>query len=157
MKHAARTNMSAAEVISALDSMPKERGSGFMSGRIVAWGTNRTYTRIDGDQFQVSRTAGMGSTVVASGKVVDEEGGGAAVFLTTTFGAWPLGTLLVVAVFLLVLAAYLVYLREYFNAVAAVIASGVSVFWYGMKFSGAWYLRSEISKHLDGIEWEPQQ
>ncbi len=148
--------MSAAEVISALDSMPKERGSGYMSGRIAAGAINRTYTRVDGDQFQVSRTAGMGSTVVASGKVADDDGGGSVVFLTTAFGAWPLGTLLVAAVFLLGLAMYLVYLREYFNAVAAVIASGTAIYWYRMKFWGASYLRSEISKYLGGVEWEPQ-
>ena len=149
--------MSAAEVISALDSMPKERGSGFMSGRIVAGAINRTYTRVDGDQFQVSRTAGMGSTVVASGKVAEDDDGGSVVFLTTTFGAWPLGTLLVVAVFLLALAIYLVHLQEYFNAVAAVIASGTAIYWYGMKYWGASYLRSEISKFLGGVKWEQQR
>ena len=36
MKHTARTTKSAAEVIGALDRMPKERGSDFYAGRMAA-------------------------------------------------------------------------------------------------------------------------
>ena len=134
--------------------MPKERGTDFFAGRITAGAVNRTYTRVDGDQFQVSRTAGMGSPVVVSGKVTDDESGGAKVYLTTTFGPWPLGTLLVAGIFLLALAVYLVYEQAYFNAAASLIASGAAVYWYGMKFWDARYLRSELSKCLGGVTWE---
>ena len=89
--------------------------------------------------------------------MADEKAGGAVVSLTTTFGAWPLGTLLVAGIFLLLVAMYLVYARQYFNAAASVIASGTAIYWYGLKFWGARYLRSEISKYLGGVEWEPEQ
>ena len=146
--------MSAAEVISALDRMPKERGSDFYAGRTVAGAVNRTYTRVDGNQFQVSRTAGMGSRVVVSGKAMDDDNGGAVVFLATTFGAWPLGTLLVAGIFLLALGVYLVYAREFFYAAYSALAAGACIFWYAMKFWDARYLRSQISEYLGGITWE---
>ena len=155
MKHTARTPMAAAEVIGAIDGMPKERGGDFYAGKMVAGAVNRTYTRVDGDRFQVSRTAGMGSPVVVSGKVTDDGNGGAVVSLTTTFGLWPLGTFLVVGILLLALGVYFVYAREFFYAATSAVASTVPFGWYRTKSWDARYLRSELSKYLGGISWVP--
>ena len=153
MKHIAKTTMTAAEVIGAIDSMPKERGSDFYAGRMAAGAVTRTYTRVDGYQFQVSRTAGMGSPVVVSGRVMDDERGGAVVYLTTTFGAWPLGTFLLVGIILLALGAYLVYAREFLHAAASMVASTVPFGWYRAKSRDSRYLRAELSERLGGISW----
>ena len=153
MKHAAKVSMTAAEAIGAIGSMPKERGTDFFAGRMVAGAVDRTYTRVDGNQFQVSRTAGMGLSAVVSGKVKDDENGGAVVLLSTTFGIWPLGVLIVAAVFLLALGAYIVYAREFFYAAASAFASGVSIFWYLINSWDARYLRSKVSDRLGGVAW----
>ncbi len=149
--------MSAADVISALDGMPKERGSGFMSGRIAASSVNRTYTRVDGDQFQVSKSAGMGSPVVVSGKVTDDDNGGAVVFTTTSFGLWPLGALLAAGMLLWAVGVYFLNARVFTAAATSFVLSGFPIGMFIGNLRDARFLRSEISKHLGGIEWEPQK
>ena len=153
MKHTARVAMTAAEAIGSIGDMPKERGTDFFAGRMAAGAVVRTYTRVDGNQFQVSRTAGMGISAVVSGKVTDDENGGAVVLLSTTFGIWPLGMLLVAAIFLLASGAYFAYAREFFYAFASVFASGVSIFWYWVNYWDARYLRSKVSDRLGGVDW----
>lgn len=95
----------------------------------------------------------MGLPVVVSGKVTDDESGGALVHLTTTFGAWPVGTLLVAGIILLALCAFFLHAREFFYAAASLIASGAAIYWYALKFWEARYLRSHLSECLGGIDW----
>ena len=157
MKHIVRCEMSAAEVIGALDGMPKERGSDFMAGRIAAASVNRTYTRVDGDQFQISKSAGMGSPVVVSGKVTDDESGGAVVFMTTSFGLWPLGAFIVAGIILWAAGVYFLNAGVFTVAATSFVLSGFPIGSFIGKLRDARFLRSEISKYLGGAEWEPQK
>ena len=88
MTYIARLNVSKADTIRRIDSMPKERGSDFLAGVIAGGAVNKTYTRVDGDQFQISRTAGMGPSVVCSG-TVSEQYGQSVITLRTTYGLIP--------------------------------------------------------------------
>jgi hypothetical protein len=88
MTYSARLNLSKADTIRLIDSMPKERGSDFFAGVIAGGAVIRTYTRVDGDQFQISRTAGMGPSVVCSGRV-SEQYGQSVITLRTSYGLVP--------------------------------------------------------------------
>lgn len=145
--------MSAADAIRAIDAMPKERGSDFAAGRHAAASVNRTYTRVDGNQFQVSTTAGMGSPVVVSGKVTDDESGNAMLFLSTSFGNVPLGPSFIAGFVVLAIGLYFANAGEYYLAAALVIMSGYVFNWFARKLREARYLRSEISRYLGGVDW----
>ena len=153
MKHTAKVAMTAAEAIRAIDGMPKERGTDFYAGRMTADSVNRTYTRVDGDQFQVSRTAGMGSPVVASGKISDDGNGGAIVALSTTFGFLPLGTMFFGGFVILAIGLYFANAGELYPAATCVIGSAFAFGTFVKKLWEARYLRSELSKYLGDIEW----
>ena len=135
--------------------MPKERGSDFLAGAIAGGAVNRTYTRVVGDQFQISRTAGMGPSVVCSG-TVSEQYGQSVITLRTTYGlvpvhVWPVLSLMALLAGVL---AFAFLGREL--AVLAWISIGVSVvlgsYWW-FKLWDAQFLRGELSKYLEGVRW----
>ena len=155
MTHIARLNISKAATIRLIDSMPKERGSDFLAGAIAGGAVNRTYTRVEGDQFQISRTAGMGPSVVCSG-TVSEQYGQSVITLRTTYGlvpvhVWPVLSLMALLAGVL---AFAFLGREL--AVLAWISIGVSVvlgsYWW-FKLWDAQFLRGELSKYLEGVRW----
>ena len=154
MKHRAKVAKTVAEAIRAIDSMPKERGTDFYAGRTVSRSVNRTYTRIDGDQFQVSRTAGMGSPVVVSGKIADDDSGNAVIFLSTSFGFLPLGSSLAAAFVVLAIGLYFLNAGKLYLAASFAILSAYAFSWFVGKFWEARYLRSKLSEHLGGVTWE---
>ena len=135
--------------------MPKERGSDFLAGAIAGGAVNRTYTRVDGDRFQISRTAGMGPSVVCSG-TVSEQYGQSVITLRTTYGLVPVHVWLdlsLVALLAAVLA--FVFLGLEF-AVLAWTLIGISIVLGGywcFKLWDAQFLRAVLSKHLEGVRW----
>lgn len=155
MTYIARLNISKADTIRRIDSMPKERGSDFLAGVIAGGAVNRTYTRVDGNQFQISRTAGMGPSVVCSG-TVSEQYGQSVITLRTTYGLVPVHLWLGLALMAL-LAAILVFatLGPEFT-VLAWTSIGFSIvlgaYWW-FKLWDAQYLRGELSKYLEGARW----
>lgn len=155
MTYIARLNISKAATLRLIDSMPKERGSDFLAGAIAGVAVNRTYTRVDGDQFQMSRTAGMGPSVVCSG-TVSEQYGQSVITLRTTYGLVPVHVWLALSLMAL-LAGVLAFAflgREL--AVLAWTSIGFSVvlggYWW-FKLWDAQFLRSELSKYLEGVRW----
>ncbi len=147
------TDLSKEEALEALDWMPKERGKGFMAGRMAGAGVNRTYTRVDGDRFQISRTAGMGLSVVCSG-VVGESHGKAVISLRVTCGVVPAGFWLLLGLGLLAGSAAYYSSDKTYEAVVCLGLSAVSLLFYWFKLWDAGYLREQLSACLGGIEWE---
>ncbi len=151
MKFRGYTELSKQEALKALDWMPRERDKGFMAGRMVGGAVNRTYTRVDGDRFQISRTAGMGSAV-CSGRV-SEANGVAVIDLLVTFGLVSAGFWLLLAMGLFFGAtAYYVY-GDLYMAVVALGLSVTSLIWYWFARWDARYLMSAVSERLGGVEW----
>ncbi len=155
MTYITRLSMSKAAVIRLIDSMPKERGTDFFAGTIVAGAVNRTYTRVDGDRFQISRTAGMGPSVVCSGQV-SEIHGQSVITLRTTYGLVPVHAWLALSLVALVAAATLIAIRGQELAASAWTAVGFSFVlacYWRFKLWDAKFLRSELSKYLEGARW----
>ena len=155
MTYIARLNIPKAAAIRLIESMPKERGSDFLAGAIAGGAINRTYTRVDGDRFQISRTAGMGPSVVCSGEV-SEQYGQSVITLRTTYGLVPVHVWLGLSLMVL-LGAVLVFVflgREF--ATLAWTSIGISFvlggYWW-FKLWDAQFLRGELSKYLDGATW----
>ncbi len=155
MTYIARLSMPKSAAIKLLDAMPKERGSDFLAGVIAGGVVNRTYTRVDGDRFQISRTAGMGSSVVCSGEISDQHGQ-SVVMLRTTYGMLPLQGWPALSLLALIGAVlfYMVFGRDL--AALAWGSAGVSVLSSGLWWFKLWdanFLRNELSKHLNGARW----
>lgn len=153
MKFVGYTNLSREEALEALDFMPKEREKSFMGGRMVGGAVNRTYTRVDGDRFQISRTAGMGPSAVCSG-VVNERNGTALISLRVSFGVVSAGFWLLLAVVLLSVSAACYLSDNHYWAAVSLGVSAVSFIWWRFRFWDASYLREQLSDCLGGVEWE---
>jgi hypothetical protein len=157
MTYIARLNLSKAATLQLINSMPKERGSDFLAGAIAGGTVNRTYTRVDGNRFQISRTAGMGPSVVCSGEV-SEQYGQSVITLQTTYGLVPVHVWLVLSIIAVVAAILLVAILGRGYAVFAWMLAGFSlvlgVYWL-FKLWDAQFLRSELSKYLKGARWSP--
>ena len=138
--------------LEALDWMPKERDKSFMAGRIIGGAVDRTYTRVDGDRFQISRTAGMGPSVVCGGRV-SEANGVAVIHLRVTFGVVSAGFWLLLAACLLLGATAYYFAGNTYMAVVLLGLSAVSFIWYRFWLWDAGYLRSALSEQLGGVEW----
>ena len=155
MTYIARLNISKADTIRLINSMPKERGSDFLAGAIAGGAVNRIYMRVEGDQFQISRTAGMGPSVVCSGSV-SEQYGQSVITLRTSYGLIPIHAWLGLSLTAL-FAAVLVFAsmgQEF--AVLAWTSFGMSIvfggYWW-LKLWDAQFLRGELSKCLEGARW----
>ena len=159
MTYIARLSISKAATIRLIDSMPKERGSDFLAGPIAGGAVNRTYTRVDGDRFQISRTAGMGPSVVCSGEV-SEQYGQSVITLRTTYGLVPVHVWLGLSLIALVAAVLSIAILGQGYAVLAWISVGISIvlgsYWW-FKLWDAQFLRSELSKYLEGARWSRSQ
>ena len=155
MTYIARLNISKADTIRLIDSMPKERGSDFLAGAIAGGAVNRTYTRVEGDQFQISRTAGMGPSVVCSGSV-SEQYGQSVITLRTTYGLIPIHTWLGLSLTALLAAVLVFALVGPEFSVLACSSIGMSIvlggYWW-FKLWDAQFLRGELSKYLEGARW----
>ena len=152
MEYRGYANMSRKDALEALDWMPKERDRSFMAGRMVGGAIDRTYTRVDGDRFQISRTAGMGPSVVVSGKVT-ESNSVAVIDIKVTFGLVSASFWVLLAVGLLLGALAYYFSANTYMAVVALGLSAVSFIWYWFVLWDAGYLRTQLSETLDGVEW----
>ena len=152
MKHSAETSLSVEEVLQAIDRMPKERGSDFMAGSVAGAAIDRTYTRVEGNRFQVSRTAGMGPSVVCSGEVSDEQGK-TVIYLSTTYGILPNAVWLVLGTLLSVVTAIVFARGNPLLAGSIAMASVASFSQFAVKLIDARYLRAEISKYVHRLSW----
>ena len=146
--------MSVDEVIEALDKMPKERKTDFVAGKLTPLSIARTYTRVDGKRFQVSRTAGYGSDVTCTG-VVTEAKGRTRISLLTTFGLFPNWLAYLGAVVCLGIAYIPLRDGDYFHTAVAVLAAIAFVSLVALRFSEARFLRKEVSKYLGDVPWAP--
>lgn len=158
MDYIARLNFAKADTIRRIDAMPKERGSDFLAGAIAGGAVNRTYTRVDGDRFQISRTAGMGPTVICSG-TVSEQYGQSVIMLRTTYGLILVHVWLGLSLIALLAAVLMFQTMEPEFAVLAWTSIGISVVFGGYWWFKLWdaqFIRSELSKHLEGAHW-PQK
>ena len=155
MIYIARLSISKAAAIQLIDSMPKERGSDFLAGPMAGAAVNRTYTRVDGDRFQISRTAGMGPSVVCSGEV-SEQYGQSVITLRTTYGLVPVHAWLGLSLVTLIVAVVLLTVTGPDHAVFAWTSIGIAFvlggYWW-FKHWDAHFLRSELSKYLPGAKW----
>ena len=155
MTYIARLSISKAATIRLIDSMPKERGSDFLAGAIAGGAVNRTYTRVDGDRFQISRTAGMGPSVVCSG-TVSEQYGQSVITLRTTYGLVPVHFWLGLSLVTLLAAVLTFAILGQEFAVLAWMSVGISIvlggYWW-FKLWDAQFLRGELSKYLEGANW----
>lgn len=155
MTYIARLSMSKSTVVRLIDSMPKERGSDFLAGVFVGRAVNRTYTRVDGDEFQISRTAGMGPSVVCSGKI-SEQYGQSVIILDTTYGVIPIQVWPALALAALIGAVMFIGLLGASYAETAWTMLGVSCLLGGLWWFKLWdakFLRGELSKYLEGARW----
>ena len=144
------------DVLHAIDQMPKERGSDFLAGVVAGWANGRTYTRVDGNRFQVSRSAGMGTFTVISGDV-SEEFSRTFITIFTTYGLVPVLTWLVTGICLSIGALALLFFGYFFYSLNVFLLSVAAFIWFFFKRSDAKYLRSEVSKRLGGLRWKPLQ
>ncbi|MDJ0710109.1 MAG: hypothetical protein QNJ14_06955 [Woeseiaceae bacterium] len=155
MTYMARMDCSKAAAIQLIDSMPKERGSDFLAGPIARGAVNRTYTRVDGDRFQISRTAGMGSSVVCSGDV-SEDYGRSVITLRFTYGLVPIYTWPILSLVALLAAVLLIAVLGNESAALAWALVGFSLVLVGYWWFKLWdarFLISELSKRLNGVRW----
>ncbi|NNL62177.1 MAG: hypothetical protein HKO69_00070 [Woeseiaceae bacterium] len=132
--------------------MPKERGSDFAAGPIAGASLHRTYTRVTGDQFQISQNAGMGGAPVGNGLVTVEYG---RTVVRVEFGyAYFPNTIFLVLSVLVFASLPLVYVRTgwFVTLLAGIVALG-----FGITFvrneAACRFILAELSKYLDSARW----
>ena len=143
---------SKASALAAIGKMPKERGSDFGAGRIAGASLHRTYTRINGDQFQISENAGMGGAPVGNG-LVTVEYGTTVVRVEFVYAFVPNRAFLVLSVLAL---ASLPLVYMWFGWFVTLLA-GIVALGFGMVFvrneAVCRFMLAELSKYLDSAHW----
>ncbi len=141
------------DALQALDDMPKERDMGYYEGRAAAAGLDRTYTRMDGDRFEISQTAGMASAVISG--LVSESAGRTVIDLSVYYGLVPNRYWLKLAVLLALLAPIMYAWTGWEEAVIALVLGFAALTPYIIGRSDVNFVLSRLSEALGGVEWRP--
>ena len=144
--------LSMQEALQALDGMPKERDMGYYEGRAAAAGLDRTYTRMDGDRFEISQTAGMASAVLSG--LVSESGSRTVIDLTVTYGLVPNRYWLKLSTLLVLLAPIMYVWIGWEEALVALVLGLAALIPYIMGRTDVSFVLSRLSETLGGVEWE---
>ena len=144
--------LSMQEALQALDEMPKERDTGHYAGRAATAGLGRTYTRMDGDRFEISQTAGMASAVVSG--LVSESGGRTVIDLAIYFGLVPNRYWLRLSVLLVLIAPIMYAWVGWETALVAVVLGFAALIPYMAGRSDVNFVLSRLSEALGGVEWQ---
>ena len=157
LEYRGTTHLSKDAVLDAIGFMPTERGTDFYSGVMVGNAINRTYTRVDGDRFQISRNAGMntplGAAVVCSGRV-SEDGGKTIIYTRFTAGVIPVALWLWLAAASLLAAIFVSLTFSPVDALILFLAPVPLVAFYSFKRWEQRWLRSVLSERLGGVDWD---
>ena len=140
------------DALQALDEMPKERDTGHYAGRAAAHGLGRTYTRMDGDRFEISQTAGMASAVLSG--LVSESGGRTVIDLTVYYGLVPNRYWLKLSALLVLLAPIMYAWTGWEEALVALVLGFAALIPYSMGRSDVNFVLSRLSETLGGVEWK---
>ena len=144
--------LSMQEALQALDEMPKERDTGHYAGRAATAGLGRTYTRVDGDRFEISQTAGMASAVVSG--LVSESGGRTVIDLAIYFGLVPNRYWLRLSVLLVLIAPIMYAWLGWETALVAFVLGFTALLPYMVGRSDVNFVLSRLSETLGGVEWQ---
>ena len=148
------SKLSMQDALQALDEMPKERGGkGYYAGRHVRSAVGRTYTRMDGDRFQISQTAGMASAVCSG--VVSESGGKTVIDLAVTEGLIPSRYWLMLVVIPALLVPVMYFLFGWMAAAGALVLFFGALHGYMIRRVDVSFLLTCLSDVLGGVEWKP--
>lgn len=141
-------------VIQLLDEMPKERRTDYVAGKLApSIVGRRTFTRVDGNKFQISRTAGLGSAACCTG-IVASEGSNTIINLRTTFGIIPNAAYVALALFLGALSIDFYMSDEYLIAGFCLALAATTMGYRSLRLFDAKCLRQAVSEQLGGVEWK---
>ena len=140
--------------MSALDKMPKERRTDFVAGKLAPSSVGRrTFTRVDGNKFQISKTAGLGSDACCSGVVISENGK-TIIDLRTTFGIFPHAAYVGLALALFAVSIGFFAYGEYVISGVSLVGAVTAIGYRALRLYDAKFLRNELKRQISGIEWK---